>query len=760
MNRNSISSEAARNVAIESSAGGFQRELTSLVNAVVHRRALFAAGRGAAWGIFVATVWELRHLFLFDPEHASRTFLSTPKEALPLVLMFALVGGLVGFVLIAFKGTPSRRAAEAIGLIEQVVPQSRNLLFTAWEAPAGTDRKAANANADINVKIGVEQGTQVELWGLIRQRADRMAAQVRPDALLPWKPTLRELLLATGLWILSLLVVFLLPSGVITSTVEHTAAKLTGNVTIHHVDVEIVPPTYTGRSVTRVRDPQRIEALEGSTINFTVSANASIIGISTDSGSLVSSKTSGESSFHVRAVMQRDGFIVLSALSNTAIDSSATGANDSDPRLITLISIADQRPSVRITKPGHDLIVDSTRSTLPVAIEANDDIGLKTLVLHYTKVSGAGEQFTFVEGELPLHIVRTSAKSWSATGIFRLDSLLLEAGDLIVYRARATDGKPGSTFTESDAFVAERTAQGGIAAAGFALDPDEDRYRASQQMVILKTERLIAARPSLAAEEVVTRAREIAIEQQRVRAEFVFMTGGEFEQEIVANEEGISDLDESHEAEAESDLGAGRMVNRGRAALLSAVRSMSRATLALGETNLTSALRYEKLALDSLQEAFSRQRFLMRALSERESLDPTRRLTGTLDSIAREPHPPITAEPAVVRKELRSILQELQAINDGRVAGSISGAPTGSNQSSPERRQSSLPLLAIRVVQLDPGSVRAQRIANWLQKANHQGSIGTSIEARASADSASRALSLWLSAVTRIDATPQAAVKK
>lgn len=733
---------------------GNTKEPARLAQAVIRRNALFSSVSGLSIGLVAHALWELRHLVAYTPGRDGGV-LQSMLSTVPSSLTFAAVGAALGWAFIALRGSARERERSGIAAIERLLPQSRNLLFTAWEFDSSINADDAGVTrAASGVSENAADALPSALADLVRSRAQRMAGTVSLGTLMPMKPVLRKAGIAIAVWLACIAVVAVAPSGGVATAAKRATAVLSGQVRIHHVDVNIIPPAYSGRTEIRVRDPARIEALEGSTVVFTVSATAASLHITSDSGQIRQLPDDGSGMFTVRARVERDGFIVLSpavdAGIESSIDSSVT-ADVHDPHLITIAAIPDLRPGVRVTMPGHDMIVDGTVARLPVRVEADDDIGLRSLVLHYTKVSGAGEQFTFVEGEVPLRIVRSSSTSWHGEGVLKLDSLLNEPGDLVVYRARAADGKPGSQPAESDAFIAERSAEGGIAATGFALDPDEDRYRASQQMVILKTERLIAAKPTLTAQEVAERAQDIAVEQRRVRAEFVFMTGGEFEQEVVADEEGIAELDETHEAESESELAEGRMVNRGRRALLSAIRSMSRASLALVESNLTTALRHEKLALDSLQEAFSRQRFLMRALSQRETLDPSRRLSGTLDSIARGVHPALVAEPAAMREGLRRVLAELLT-----AGGPARTAPHSDPATSARVKPSSLSVLSVRVIQLDPSNPRAQRIAGWLQSAGAGGRSTVSPSSRAALDSATRALSEWLATLTRVDATTPA----
>jgi hypothetical protein len=123
-------------------------------------------------------------------------------------------------------------------------------------------------------------------------------------------------------------------------------------------------------------------------------------------------------------------------------------------------------------------------------------------------------------------------------------------------------------------------------------------------MVILKTERLIARRPSIPSDSVSDAARQLAAEQRQVRAEFVFMMGGEVE-DLAGETTGTLELNEVAEAEGETDLLAGRLQNRGRVDMMRAIRSMSRASSALTEASLDQALRDERAALDNLMRAFA-----------------------------------------------------------------------------------------------------------------------------------------------------------
>ncbi len=100
-----------------------------------------------------------------------------------------------------------------------------------------------------------------------------------------------------------------------------------------------------------------------------------------------------------------------------------------------------------------------------------------------------------------------------------------------------------------------------------------------------------------------------------VKAEFVFMTGGQVEDEVA-------------EAEAGHELAEGRGENQSQVDLLAAIREMSRAEARLNAGDTAQALVFERAALRALQRAFDRRRYLLRTLPERARIDPGRRLTG------------------------------------------------------------------------------------------------------------------------------------
>jgi hypothetical protein len=461
-----------------------------------------------------------------------------------------------------------------------------------------------------------------------------------------------------------------------------------------------------------VHDPSRIEALVGSRVRLTVRAQAAGVAMQTlrARDTLVAT---GSDKFAGEVIVDADGYV---ALEPRTADGHA-GAR----HLIGITIIPDAPPHVRIKMPGRDLFFRDSHQTIELAVEASDDLRLASLRVRFTKVSGSGERFTFTEGEVPLSIARDDARTWKAHATWQLDGLGLSPGDLVVYRAVAVDYRPGGTPAESDSYIAEILLPGGEAAAGFALDPERERYAVSQQMVILKTERLSARRASMAPDAYATAALDIAAEQRKVRAEFVFMMGGELADAPDVNGS-LTDLNEEAEAEGESDLLAGRMANQGRVALLRAIRYMSRAAASLTTAELSPALIHERAALAQLERAFSRTRIILRALTERERLDLSRRLTGVLTDAVRDVRPIVNAEPNARVVGLRRALAGVAA---------LAGTPRFTSDAS-----ASASALAENVLRIDPSAKPLQDVATLLNSAGDAVARGRIDEAHSLLDRA------------------------
>jgi hypothetical protein len=536
--------------------------------------------------------------------------------------------------------TRRRRSAsrrDVVRALERQQPRSRNLLVTADELWRGELTAALVVRARVLAD------------------ASEVADAVDLRAAFPYAPVYRAL----GTLVAAVLIAVAAsrardrsaPFPVAASGAASTSSRAESAV---HISVTTQPPAYTGLTARTLTDPLQIEAIEGSTVTISTVGAASRV--------LASRR------------LTETGYVTVEIA-------------ESDRRIIPVVVTPDAFPVSTIAVPGRDLIYGGGNPRVSFDVRATDDFGLRSLTLAFTKVSGSGEQFDFPEGQIPLSIVRENGRAWRGAASRTLAELDLKEGDMLVYRAVAADARPGDGRSSSETYFIEVSARGLTAADAFTLPEQETRYALSQQMLILKTERLAAKRASLAPNEV-TEALNLAVEQRMIRVEFVFMLGGEVEDEAV-------------EAERSTELQEGRLQNRGQRDLRDATIAMSRAEQLLTAADLTAALVAERAAVAALQRAFARGRYILRALGQRANLDFARRLTGDISNAASWRRIPVDAQANRRAALLQSLLEGLAALKSDDA------------DFRPRAR-----VLSEQAIRIDPASADMRKAAAELQRAS------------------------------------------
>ncbi|MSO49861.1 MAG: hypothetical protein EXQ49_08150 [Acidobacteria bacterium] len=568
---------------------------------------------------------------------ARRLGLQAAERALALGAALALVPflftrhlgltiGVAAIAAVAYFWATRGARADSAALIEAKAPQCRNVLVT---AEALLEGKLAASPA---------------VYAVVIDDAARQADGIAPAALWPWWRSAVALAAAALLWTL----VAFLPAERIAGLAPGEVIASSAPV-VEQVEVVVTPPPYTRRTAETLRNPERISVLIGSSVRVQVTSPAAAVTIESSGGS--QHVTRGDSAvFAGDVVVESDGYLAI-----TPVDS---GGAPGPRRLIGVTAVVDRAPEVRVTEPAKDLYLKDGNTRITVRLQAGDDMALQSLRLAYTKVAGAGESFTFTEGEVPVTVTRTNDREWTAVGLLALDTMALDIGDMVVYRGVVRDGRPGAPAVESDAFFVEIVSASDAMAEGFSIDDRQDKYALSQQMVIIKTERLIARAPSFSRDALIDDAMTIAAEQRSVRAEIMFMMGGEFEDEFV-------------EAEHEHEVTDGRFDNTGRADLALATRSMSRAATQLTEGDLKAALASERVALAAMQRALSRRRFILRTRTERNRIDTARRLQGKLADLGQGTR---SVEPAETSTLVEAVRAALLAVTDVSRATTLTAA--------------------------------------------------------------------------------------
>jgi hypothetical protein len=400
--------------------------------------------------------------------------------------------------------------------------------------------------------------------------------------------------------------------------------------------------------------------------------------------------------------------------------------SSAEARFVSLLVTPDLAPSVRLTQPGKDLALTDPAATLAIEADANDDLGLDSLELRYTRAAGTGESLSFNEGTVRLDLTRADSRQWTGRTRWSLAPLKLEDGDLVVYRAVARDRNPEGTPAQSGSFVIEIGRPSSSLGAGFAISTDEKRYAISQQMVIYKTEQLLT-RLRKGQADWLEQTRSLAVEQRMVRSEIVFLSGGEIE-------------DEEVEAATSDELSEGRLRNTGRAEMLRAITSMSRAETELNSGNAREALVHERAALQALERAFDRRRYYLRTIADRSRIDQSRRLTGTLSdarSWRPEPYrPPLSRSLEAARSLMSDLVaaKSRDARGDAAVAARLSALDSHSvSLQGAAVELATAPTSEARVLAIDRAMAVLRLVAqSSLSAASHVDLINDSMEGRLS----------------------------
>jgi len=531
----------------------------------------------------------------------------------------AMLGGAACIAAGALDGLwRARRARARIAYdVERRAPACRNLLVTAAELIAAAEPFDGNAGSAIRSAstdqpafpgqpLSGRRWPKPGIVRLVESRAAELVGGLDAASLFPLHRTAAALLVGLAIWGGLAAVARARPLEADAPAPAPTAPVAATVPAIDNVEVVVTPPAHTGQPPSRLVDPARLRVVAGSRLELVVRATGNSVLLSTLEGSRELPRQ-GDGGFRTEIVAEADGFLALEP---------RAGERAGRRRLIGLVVAPDALPRVRLIEPGLDLFLPQPEVAIPIVATAQDDFGLEALRLTYTIVSGSGETFEFTEGELPARLTRDDDRSWSAAAELSPAVLGLSLGDMVVYRAVARDRRPGAPEVESDAFVVEIVAPDAAIAGGFSLESDEQREGLSQRMVIIKTERLLADKQSMRVEDYAYEALRIAAEQRMVRAELVFMMGGEIQDEV-------------EEAEHEHEVASGRLELRGRQEMSRAVLLMSQAAARLTQADLEAALPLEQAALEALQSALARSRYILRTLSERESIDLARRLSGT-----------------------------------------------------------------------------------------------------------------------------------
>jgi hypothetical protein len=531
-------------------------------------------------------------------------------------------------------------SAAAAKAIEAARPGSRNVVVTAEELSRHPDR----ARSWIRARV-LDQATDIATGAPVAS-----VVPLSKSAILAVTATVVSIALSIGFSGRTLAAVRGALQPPSASVAKSSRAQLS-------IVATITPPAYLSQSARTLDNPDRIDALQGSHLHLAVGGGDGWQ-VRFSSDPIATTPTSEGVS--VDLPLTRSGYLAIEP-----IDREAAQARR---RLVPVTVTPDRAPTLRIEAPGKDLLLPDAKSTVAVSGSAIDDYGLRSLELRYTKATGSGEQFEFQEGTIPLDLVRSDPKAWKARAAMALATLALGPGDAIIYRFVGHDARPGDAgLAVSDTFFVEIAGPGQVALEGFELPPDRERYALSQQMIVLKLERLRAREKSLERSALEEEVAGLAAEQRAVRANFIFLMGGHVE-------------DEEEEAAHSDEIQEGRLENTARKEIVTAIQHMSRAEQGLAAVNTGAALPPARAAVEALQRAFGRNRYFLRTLPVRSRVDPSRRLTGEMSEASDWKRelllPPPDPRAVAARRVLERLIALSPAIQSTTVDTSVRSALT------------------------------------------------------------------------------------
>lgn len=573
----------------------------------------------------------------------------------------ALLGAGVVMRAAWWRRRPGRSRRAAAARIEAAHPEFRNVIVTAEELSTHPER----ASDWMRARVLLE--------------ASSRASAVRASAVVPMGGPVALAAAAAAIWIA---VVVGLPARAATAITD-VAGRLTGapvSAAGLRIVVELRAPEYTRVQPRQLVNPERIDAIAGTGIRLRVAAGTTGWRLRFGSTTLPLRREGDD--VIADSTLSESGYFAI----EPSTPASAPGQEHTLRSLIPVTVTPDHAPAIRVEAPGRDLLLPGTASRVGVTASATDDFALHSLELRYTKVSGSGEQFEFEEGVIPLALTKESGRAWRGQADLALDALKMAPGDALVYRAVGRDARSGDAgLATSDTYFVEIQGPGHVALEGIEMPPDEERYALSQQMVVLKIERLRQRERTMPRAEVEEAAASIAAEQRSVRANFIFLMGGHVE-------------DEFEEAEQSHEIQEGRLENSARREISAAIHQMTLAEQGLTAASTSRALPPAKAAVEALQRAFGRNRYILRTLAARSRIDPSRRLSGELKGASdwRRDVAAAAADPA--RQAARTLLTEAMEIADA--LHNDAGVP-------PAR----ITALAEQALRIEPGSAEWQSVA-------------------------------------------------
>ena len=349
--------------------------LERLLDAVLLRARRHDRLRAAAWALAAAAL-----------AIAAARFAGVGQTA---ALVMGLVAGALASAADASRaGGRNRHTAAA--LVEAVQPALRNLIITAEELLSGTRPVAAYMRRRVLAE------------------ASSQAVAIDPRRVVPLSAVSVSSILALAAFGAAFLVHH--PAASNRPSANEASTPESARPVIGDLLVEVRPPAYTGPSIARLRNPASIDAIAGSHLHVSVAP-------------MEVEATARVRMNGVDLAVRREGNSRVADAELTESGYLAVDGAGLERRLVPLSVVPDRVPDVRIVAPARDMRMESAAGAIDIEATAQDDLGLASMEIRYTRISGTGEQFEFHEGTLVAVVERRSDTDWRArTRIVAVDN--------------------------------------------------------------------------------------------------------------------------------------------------------------------------------------------------------------------------------------------------------------------------------------------------------------------------------------------------
>ncbi len=289
---------------------------------------------------------------------------------------------------------------------------------------------------------------------------------------------------------------------------------------VQRLDLEYHFPAYTGLPPQKIEDGGDIAVLKGTEVRLRAiptmeAAAGQIVLDDKPGGDFDAGRRRGSRACSAAFTVKKDGFyrLELNAPGGDRVPASAQ---------YTIDALADQPPTVSISKPGRDTTASPIEEVF-VEARAEDDFGVKDLDLVYSVNGGPEKTVRLFNGTKRLPEV-------SAGHTFYLEELNVQAGDFVSYYAKAIDNDAvdGPKPAMSDMYFVRvrplskdfKRAQSDAQQGGGGGGGQQNQVGAlseQQRQIISATFNLQRDRKKLAADKVRENAVVIALAQSRLR---------------------------------------------------------------------------------------------------------------------------------------------------------------------------------------------------------------------------------------------------